>query len=276
MDLELEALTKSNVEIPAMLIPICLEQFRELEASTAIIGEKVQTLLSTLEVLKGERSALNRRKATLKGLLAPIRKLPNELLAVIFRITIQRPAVMGCLFREQALGRKKCTTRASRIKCSPSAHKSNLTRLEDGRDWRRRVTASKEKEGGALSKDGRCPKLSIELEGARKKTRPGLPVPVKGLGRAQRCSEFERTREGDATTVTATRQRPATDQQRIERKHTTAFENQAVSHYNRLLEVRPFHSDARRQDPPYIEKVLVDGKRMKMHDQRKTKDRTLL
>ncbi|KAH6906952.1 hypothetical protein BKA70DRAFT_1563346 [Coprinopsis sp. MPI-PUGE-AT-0042] len=95
MELELEAYIKSNEETPSMLIPICLEQIRELEVSTAIVDEKVQTLLSTLEVLKGERSGLNARKAALGSLLAPIRKLPNELLSVIFRNTIQQPAVMG-------------------------------------------------------------------------------------------------------------------------------------------------------------------------------------
>ncbi|KAH6899093.1 hypothetical protein BKA70DRAFT_1569534 [Coprinopsis sp. MPI-PUGE-AT-0042] len=92
MELELEAYIKSNEETPSMLIPICLEQIRELEVSTAIVDEKVQTLLSTLEVLKGERSGLNARKAALESLLAPIRKLPNELLSVIFRNTIQQPA----------------------------------------------------------------------------------------------------------------------------------------------------------------------------------------
>ncbi|KAH6906953.1 hypothetical protein BKA70DRAFT_1285920 [Coprinopsis sp. MPI-PUGE-AT-0042] len=85
-----------------MFIPVYREQLRELEASTAIVGKKIemaeadiQARLSTLKALKKEQSELAEKESALKSLLAPIRSIPNELLAVVFRNTIERPAVMG-------------------------------------------------------------------------------------------------------------------------------------------------------------------------------------
>ncbi|KAH6906951.1 hypothetical protein BKA70DRAFT_1150668 [Coprinopsis sp. MPI-PUGE-AT-0042] len=93
--MELDAYIRSNEETPATLTPICLEEIREVEASIAVVDGKVQTLPATLRPLMGEQSSLNSRKSALKSLFLPIRKLPNEILAVVFRNTIRRPAVMG-------------------------------------------------------------------------------------------------------------------------------------------------------------------------------------
>ncbi|KAH6899118.1 hypothetical protein BKA70DRAFT_1527255 [Coprinopsis sp. MPI-PUGE-AT-0042] len=107
MDLETETLVRSNDAIPASLSATCLEQLRDLEASVTVIDGKIsvledesQSLLSTLEALKGEKLKLNERMSTLKSLLAPIRKLPNELLANIFQSPMDQGALMNERDRE--------------------------------------------------------------------------------------------------------------------------------------------------------------------------------
>ncbi|KAH6906978.1 hypothetical protein BKA70DRAFT_1491808 [Coprinopsis sp. MPI-PUGE-AT-0042] len=107
MDLETETLVRSNDGIPASLSATCLEQLRDLEASVTVIDGKIsvledesQSLLSTLEALKGEKLKLNERMSTLKSLLAPIRKLPNELLANIFQSPMDQGALMNERDRE--------------------------------------------------------------------------------------------------------------------------------------------------------------------------------
>ncbi|KAH6899101.1 hypothetical protein BKA70DRAFT_1314413 [Coprinopsis sp. MPI-PUGE-AT-0042] len=101
MGLEQEAFLESNNGIPASLSSICREQLRDLEASIKVVDEKssllevkLRALLSDIEALDVERAELTMKKTTIEYLLAPIRKLPNELLANIFQSAIGLPAFM--------------------------------------------------------------------------------------------------------------------------------------------------------------------------------------
>ncbi|KAH6906976.1 hypothetical protein BKA70DRAFT_1223836 [Coprinopsis sp. MPI-PUGE-AT-0042] len=88
-----------NLEAPSALIPTRREQLRELEASIAVVDERislseaqVRALLFALEALKGECSGLQDRKSAL--ILAPSRQLPNELLSSIFQSAMDQTRFM--------------------------------------------------------------------------------------------------------------------------------------------------------------------------------------
>ncbi|KAH6899116.1 hypothetical protein BKA70DRAFT_1437605 [Coprinopsis sp. MPI-PUGE-AT-0042] len=94
-----------NLEVPSALIPTRREQLRELEASIAVVDERislseaqVRALLFALEALKGERSELHDKKSAL--ILAPSRQLPNELLSNIFQSAMDQTRFMDEQDRE--------------------------------------------------------------------------------------------------------------------------------------------------------------------------------
>ncbi|KAH6906960.1 hypothetical protein BKA70DRAFT_1285926, partial [Coprinopsis sp. MPI-PUGE-AT-0042] len=79
---------KSNDQVPG--IPKY-----SIDGHLSALEREIEAKQCTLEALKDDGARLGKGSSSMEALLAPIEKLPNELITSIFRGTIQRPAVMG-------------------------------------------------------------------------------------------------------------------------------------------------------------------------------------
>ena len=100
LDKALHPFAICNDELPEALFPLCHRSLEEFEIALSEADEKVKTMKEQLKVLEKERQAILDARNACKGLLSPIRRVPNEIIAQLLRSCLVHPTLLDATDRQ--------------------------------------------------------------------------------------------------------------------------------------------------------------------------------